>query len=389
MYTSSARSNRFAFLVALALPSATMALLAGCESTPPAADAGSDGGGGTDAAVTDAGVDAPIDTGVDAYVRPVAPPLYTESTLTGDALAREALRLLGAPAAGGSRSCGECHGITRRRVRTWAEQVQTVLESCLDDLAVSTDASASEMIACLRDPDGNFRAANAGIFSAAAHLDWFEYVFRQGGGATWMDDHDTFVRRAGMPADARPPFTQAELDIVATWFVRGAPLADTILPDEPPPATCTPFVSPELAAHVERMSTEGWAAANLEAGILMHGCAGATGPEGCLSMVQRAADTTYGADWDVVAGSTARVWCQRSRSSMSFWSESVFSRTIRTMSCCSRVSLPPTSSRRSSAPSRTAVSGVLSSCDTWRRKRVCCSSSSRRRVRSHSSRWPT
>ena len=42
------------------------------------------------------------------------------------------------------------------------------------------------------------------------------------------------------------------------------------------------------------------------------------------------------------------------------------------MSRCSGESLPPTLSRRSSAPSRTAVSGVLSSCETCRRKRFCC-----------------
>ena len=47
---------------------------------------------------------------------------------------------------------------------------------------------------------------------------------------------------------------------------------------------------------------------------------------------------------------------------------------------------PPTSSRNSSAPSLTAVSGVFSSCETWRRNRVCCSSSSWSLVRSHSSR---
>jgi hypothetical protein len=45
-------------------------------------------------------------------------------------------------------------------------------------------------------------------------------------------------------------------------------------------------------------------------------------------------------------------------------------------------------SRRSSAPSRTAVSGVFNSCETCRRKRVCCCSSSERRVRSQSRRWP-
>ena len=90
-----------------------------------------------------------------------------------------------------------------------------------------------------------------------------------------------------------------------------------------------------------------------------------------------------------VAGSSARDWWYASRSSISFCSDNVFSRTMRTISCCSGVSRPPTLSRNSSTPSRTAVSGVLSSCDTWRRNRVCCCSSSFKRVRNHSSRWPT
>ena len=109
---------------------------------------------------------------------------------------------------------------------------------------------------------------------------------------------------------------------------------------------------------------------------------------GQLLLLDHATHDSRNATGPIVAGSMARVWCQASRSSISFCSDSVFSRTMRTMSRCSGVSLPPTPSRSSSAPSRTAVSGVFSSCDTWRRKRFCCSSSSASRARSHSSRWP-
>ena len=46
------------------------------------------------------------------------------------------------------------------------------------------------------------------------------------------------------------------------------------------------------------------------------------------------------------------------------------SRMMRTTSvCCVDIS-PTMRSLRSSEPSRTAVSGVFSSCDTWRRKRL-------------------
>ena len=56
---------------------------------------------------------------------------------------------------------------------------------------------------------------------------------------------------------------------------------------------------------------------------------------------------------------------------------------------CGGESGPPTSSCSSSAPSRSAVSGVFSSCDRWRRKRFFCASSSARRRRSQSSRSPS
>ena len=162
------------------------------------------------------------------------PALYTEVDLPEDELAMEALRILGAPEADGDGSCATCHGITRRSVATWAEQAQVILDSCLTDLDVGSDASAAAMVACLHGPttdgmNGMYRASSASIFSAAAQGDWFRYVFQHGAGAAWESELSDFVQYAGMPNEDMDPLTQEELDVVFTWFLRGAPGADACL----------------------------------------------------------------------------------------------------------------------------------------------------------------
>jgi len=150
-----------------------------------------------------------------------------------------------------------------------------------------------------------------GVFSTAATLDWYQYVFRHGLGTGWEATHASFVSAAGMPQGTHVAMTQDEFDIVAEWFIRGVPELDAILPDDPPPTECLPGVSADVTTHVGAMATMGWSARNREAGMLMHGCAGATTPRDCLATETLARDTTFGADWDSasdgVAGARIRV----------------------------------------------------------------------------------
>lgn len=281
--------------------------LAGCPDSS-STDAGSDAGASiADASAGDATIANDAFVPADAYVRPAAPALYTESTLEDLELAREALRILGAPAAGGSASCGECHSLTRRQMATWASEAQTVRENCLTDLAVSSDESAQTMLECIRGEA--YRAQNISIFAAASDLGWFRYVFEHGSAdaTEGTREHNMFVDRAGMPAEGRTPLTQAEFDTVASWFLRGAPRASSILPLETPPTSCSPFISSEVAAHVAELATTGWAARNREAGLLMHGCGSATDPRECLTSLPSLTDTTWGATWNTVPGSTSRL----------------------------------------------------------------------------------
>lgn len=286
----------------------------GPSDAPPGVDLGPrDGGGidtgpgidsgGIDSGVTDSGV------GVDAAPDPV--PLFRNPLTTpDDVLARQALALLGAPEAGATTaSCRACHTISRARINYWRSLSDTSMSSCLTDLAVTSDASAAGMMACLRDPSsGAYKAARLGIWSTAATLPWFQYVFRHGTPppptGDWMTDHDAFVIAAGMPRTGTP-FTQAEFDIVAEWFLRGVPNLNTVLPVGALPTTCLPGVSAEVVSHVAEMATTGWAARNAAAGMLMHGCAGATTPAGCLSTYPTASTTTYGANWETVADGVA------------------------------------------------------------------------------------
>lgn len=281
--------------------------------------------------------DAPgtVDTGArndasgptpDAYAEPDTnsmgrPVLYNESSLSDMELATQALAALGygttAPA---DRSCSECHSITRRRMRAWSVEAQRIRTECLSDAAVMSDAGAAAAVACLH-ANGGYLPGNAGIFAAGATNAWFSHVFEHGAGATAAAERASFLEQAAQPMQGRTPLTQAQFDLIATWFMRGVPALDAVVAPDTRPRDCTPYVSPEVFTHVEAMRTTGWTARNREAGILMFGCEGAASPRDCLATETRARDTAYGATWDIDATSNLRVLHTTDFSS-SYWTRS-------------------------------------------------------------------
>ncbi len=319
-------------LVALGLTSSlvlTSAAVIGCGGPPTDMP---DAAATPDAATspTDSGprVDSPVAL-PDAHVSPDAffegVPPFRNPVATPDAeLARQALRLMGAPAAGATEVyCNDCHGLTRQTIRHWRALSDTALSNCLTDLDVTSDASAAEMVACFRNGEV-YDTSRVGIFSTAAGLAWFEYVFRRGAGAAWETEYAAFVERAAMPASdsGHPPLDQAQFDILAEWFIRGVPGLDDVLPEDPAPTECTPGVSADVRAHGVRMETAGWAQRNRDARTLMFGCMpGSTSPADCLATETPAADTVYGADWDVVPSTTLRVLYTTDYSS-AYWTRS-------------------------------------------------------------------
>lgn len=254
---------------------------------------------------------APLDAfdSTDAFAD-VVPPFRNPVSTPDAELARQALRVLGAPAAGATEPyCNDCHGLTRQTIRYWRALSDAALSDCLTDLEVSSDASAAAMVACMRE-GALFSARRLGIFSTAADLPWFRYVFRHGTGSAWETEHQALLERAGMPPSAsmHPRLDQARFDVLAEWFIRGVPGLEDVLPEDPAPTDCRPGISSDVGEHVRRMATSGWAQRNRDASLLMFGCPpSATSPRDCLATETAARDTSFGARWDVVPGTTLRV----------------------------------------------------------------------------------
>jgi hypothetical protein len=196
---------------------------------------------------------------------------------------------------------------------TAASNVALRAEFHHEDDAARTPA---EVVACLRlDPeraDSPYVPYRAGIYAAAAHLGWFERIFRAAFPGTpedpeqWLAEYTRFQQRVAMPKGNHPRFTQGELDIVAEWFARGLPQLDRVVPPDPAPTTCTDSITPTLAAHVQRMGVEGWTARNRERGLVMHGCT--TGdPRQCLVNYPAAGTQPFGTGWEYLPGGTLRV----------------------------------------------------------------------------------
>jgi hypothetical protein len=275
------------------------------------------GGSGDDSA----GPDAPPP--VDAAVAPVfRNPL---PDVPDGELALHALQLLGADVDGADRNCNACHGLSKPRLRAWLDLSEASMSDCLTDLAVTSQDAAIPMIDCLRDNpaivDSPFAPQRLGFYAVGAGLPWFEYLFELGhpdGGAVMFED---FKNRVWMPRGGHEPFTQSEFDVVAEWVARGLPQLDELLPDGNT-GTCTPSITPGVAAHVDALATTGWAAVNAENGIAMLGCAGTTDPRDCLTSFPDNESETYAAGWDDdLPAQTIRILKETNFSS-SYWTRS-------------------------------------------------------------------
>jgi hypothetical protein len=248
----------------------------------------------------------------DAAVVPDAglPVLRNAVDLPDDELALQALQILGANVSGATSRCGECHGLTRQRIRYWRAMTDVATSTCFADTSLATQASAAALIDCMRSmpavPGSDFATRKLGIYAAGAHLPWFPYAFEQAGAGEI--ELFAFQARVQMPPAGGPaPLSQPEFDIVAEWFARGVPQLDKTLPLDPPPDTCTPGISGAVAAHVASMKQTGWRAVNRTNAMSMHGCGSATDPRDCLQSVPLAVDQSYGAGWEVQGHGRIRV----------------------------------------------------------------------------------
>ena len=128
--------------------------------------------------------------------------------------------------------CDTCHGLSRSRLRRSGIEYT--------DCAPRTRAWPTprrrprprplEILDCMRGKPGQpFVAAAAGIYTTAAGLPWFEYVFRLAYGPTWQAEYERVPRPGGRCRAAATPFTQGQFDLVAEWFARGLPHLDDVI----------------------------------------------------------------------------------------------------------------------------------------------------------------
>jgi len=179
-------------------------------------------GGHADAATPPTADAGPADAGV-------APALRHVLSLPDEDVAAQATTLLGIaqPGQPALHSCNDCHAPSRPLMVKWRDLGDLATSDCLTDLAVTTPASAKKMVDCLRtkpsDPTSAYSTAKLGWYAAAAHLDWFDYVFNRAYGADGPARFTAFRSYVGMPKGAHTPFTQAQFDVVGEWFARGMP----------------------------------------------------------------------------------------------------------------------------------------------------------------------
>ena len=264
------------------------------------------GCGGSSSNPPDAG---PADSAIDG---PTLPVFRNPVSTPDNQLALEALQLLGAQVSGtNTSSCNGCHGMTKQHLRYWRALSDTSMSTCLTDLNVTSQQSAIHMIDCMRSmptlPTSDFATKNLGIYATAARLPWFAYTFWMAYGDGYEAKLAEFQAQSGMPKEGVTPLTQPQFDIIAEWFVRGLPGLEQTLVTDPPPSTCDPGISSEVAAHVASQATTSWRKVNAMNQMAMFGCGAQTDPKLCLQSVPLASSTTFGANWDIAGRGHARI----------------------------------------------------------------------------------
>jgi hypothetical protein len=279
---------------------------------------------GPDAGTPDAGANAGDPETQQPW--PSAPILRNEVTAADEALGRQALALMGSAAVGAQGSCRSCHALGRPTLTRWSKLTQRFADRCLARLDLGGPSQVDSMLACFRSrsaaASSTFDAADFGIYSVAAHLPWFSFVFQHASGtpATRIEEQQRFLSRVGMPRTGRR-LSQTEFDVLAEWFTRGTPkLFELVTADSG--EDCTPGLDPSVAAHVNEMRSSGWRAKNREVPLLMFGCGPGQAGSACLGQFPRARDETYAAEWDVVPDAQIRILHDNSSARSTFWSRS-------------------------------------------------------------------
>jgi hypothetical protein len=251
------------------------------------------------------------------------PALREPLSLPDDELAREALGVLDGSAEGADGSCRNCHSLGRPTLTRWATLTEQFVDDCLGDTALPDSAAADDMLACFSrhaKPSEKLSPAHFGIYSAAAHLPWFSFVFEHAsdGAEVGRARHDDFVTDVGMPR-AGGLLTQEQFDRIGEWFARGLPGLFELVPEESG-EECTPRLAPRLRIHLEEMTRLGWRARNEQVPLLMFGCDEGQSGKDCLGDAPLARDEPFGMQWDAPGTAQIRILYDNSATPSRFWS---------------------------------------------------------------------
>lgn len=213
----------------------------------------------------------------------------TEQASTAEdlALATQVLTLLGGP----SGKCKNCHTATPDNIRAWGKAMQAVDAACF----APTTLTAAQRVDCLRDtptdPASAFSPHKLGLYAAGASFPQFGTIFPASA------QYASFRQQAGMPRGAAP-LTAAQFTLVKGWVLRGMPQLDQAAGGDAGAdsgaGACVDSRTPELAAHLAQMKTQGWGARLADQATPMFGCGASTSALSCLTTVPEA-DGSVGA----------------------------------------------------------------------------------------------
>jgi hypothetical protein len=219
--------------------------------------------------------------------------------LEGEALARAAGAILGANVQDpscpngecASRRCAECHSMSPNGLQNFLWYTQTGLDECglsADPNGLSQE-DAKKTIDCLRknpdDPTSPYTATKLGILATGVQYSQFRTIFRTAyGEGNWLTPYLQFKARVGMPKGNHAKLSGKEYATVLKWFKNGLENIDDVIMRPPYPTACEPSRDESaIAAHLDEMAFDGWAAVNKENGINMFGCGTSTNPRTCLA----------------------------------------------------------------------------------------------------------
>lgn len=252
------------------------------------------------------------------------PVLHEPLTMSDADLGQQALALMAGPDGTGG-SCGSCHALGRPTLTRWRQLTDTFRNACLETSSPSDGAGVDRLFRCFEEQSSGatfFSPSAFGVYAAAAHLPWFSFLFEHASrfAGDWEAQRAEFIARVGMPR-AGDRLTQAQFDLVVTWFERGLPGLFELVPEQNG-GDCVAGIDPGLLAHVDEMAGNGWRAKNEQVPLLMFGCDSGQRAGQCLLDSPLALDSTAGARWDPPGTARIRILYDSSASLSHFWSRS-------------------------------------------------------------------